>query len=174
VSVRASICPAACNNSAATGWIFIKFHIWIFSKNCRENSSFFKFWQEYRVLYMKTTYIFFNLTFVRPCIIGTMMYATNKMQLTFIDLYWYFFKISCACFGRQTRPSSGARFDCTYSFRYNAPILLLTGDKVEMEHLNLITGRQQYRCIVPKAVCTVKTCSWRWTSLSLETCRTDF
>jgi hypothetical protein len=25
-----------------------------FSKNCRENSSFIKFWKEYRVLYMKT------------------------------------------------------------------------------------------------------------------------
>jgi len=28
-------------------------------------------------------------------------------------------------------------------------MLLLTGDKVEME-LSLVTGRQQYRCIVPK------------------------
>jgi len=33
---------------------------------------------------------------------------------------------------------------------YNAPILLLT-DEVEMElHLNLVTGRQQYWCIVTK------------------------
>jgi len=30
-------------------------------------------------------------------------------QIPFIDL----FKISCTCFGRQTRPSSGALFDCT-------------------------------------------------------------
>ena len=54
-------------------------------------------------------------------------------------------------------------FDCTsiYSFWYNAPTLLPTGDTVEMEltfHLNRGTGRQQCRCIVPKAVytCTVK------------------
>jgi len=46
---------------------------------------------------------------------------------------------------KKTRPSSGALFDCIYSFWYNAPILLLAGDKV-------VTGRQQCRCIVPKAV----------------------
>jgi len=38
---------------------------------------------------------------------------------------------------------------------YNAPVLLSTGDKVEME-LKLATGRQQYRYIVPKGVYTVK------------------
>ena len=35
------------------------------------------------------------------------------------------------------------------------------------------TGRQQCRCIVPKAVYTVKKCSWGWTNLSPETCRAD-
>ena len=38
---------------------------------------------------------------------------------------------------------------------------------------DLVTGRQQYRCIVPKAVYTVKNCSWRRASLSPETCRAD-
>ena len=32
---------------------------------------------------------------------------------------------------------------------------------------------QQYRCIVPKALYTVKKCSWGWASLSPETCRAD-
>ena len=36
------------------------------------------------------------------------------------------------------------------------------------------TGRQQYRCIVPKAVYTVKKCSWGWANLLPETCRADF
>ena len=36
------------------------------------------------------------------------------------------------------------------------------------------TGRQQCRCIVPKAVHTVKKCSWGWANLSPETCRADF
>ena len=40
-------------------------------------------------------------------------------------------------------------------------------------HLNLVTGRQQYRCTVPKAVYTVKKCYWRWASLSPETCRAE-
>jgi hypothetical protein len=44
--------------------------------------------------------------------------------------------------------------------------MLLTGD-------NLVTGQQQYRCIVPKAVHTVKKCSLGWASLSPETCRAD-
>ena len=44
----------------------------------------------------------------------------------------------------KTRPPSRAFFDCIYSFWYNAPILLPTGDKVEMEILlSLVTGRQQ-------------------------------
>ena len=34
-------------------------------------------------------------------------------------------------------------------------------------------GRQQYRCIVPNSVYTIKKCSWRWASLSPETCRVD-
>ena len=40
-------------------------------------------------------------------------------------------------------------------------------------HLNLVTGRQQCRCIVPKDVYTVKKCSWGWASLSPEICRAD-
>jgi len=40
-------------------------------------------------------------------------------------------------------------------------------------HLNRGTGRQQCRCIVPKAVYMVKKCSWRWANLSPETCRAD-
>jgi hypothetical protein len=59
-----------------------------------------------------------------------------------------------------------------FSFWYNAPTLLPTGATVEMEmefhlnrememefHLNRGIGRQQYRCIVPKAVYKVKKCS---------------
>ena len=42
--------------------------------------------------------------------------------------------------------------------------------------LNLVTGRQRYvyRCIVPKAVYTVKKRSWGWASLLPETCRADW
>ena len=35
------------------------------------------------------------------------------------------------------------------------------------------TCRQQCRCIIPKAVYTIKKCSWGWTNLSSETCRAD-
>ena len=52
-----------------------------------------------------------------------------------------------------------------------------TGATVEMEFWSSIstvaTGRQQCRCIAPKAVHTVKKCPWGWANLSPETCRTD-
>jgi len=93
-------------------------------------------------------------------------------QIPFIDL----FKISFTCFGQQTRPSSGALFDCIYSFWFNAPILLPTGDRVEME---LSTSQPCHRAAtisvhcMPKAVYTVKKCSWGLASLSPETCEFD-
>ena len=38
---------------------------------------------------------------------------------------------------------------------------------------NCGTGWQQCRCIVPKAVYTVKNCAWGWANLSPETFRAD-
>ena len=38
---------------------------------------------------------------------------------------------------------------------------------------DIAAGRQQYRCIAPKAVYIVKKCSWGWAGLSPETCRAD-
>ena len=52
-------------------------------------------------------------------------------------------------FRATNSPILGALFDCIYSFWYNAPTLTF--------HLNRGTGWQQCRCIVPKAVYTVKT-----------------
>jgi len=102
----------------------------------------------------------------------------SNQQDAIIFVYWSFYWsiwICSTCFGRQTRPSPGAIL--TYiRLWYNAPISLPTGDKVQIEmirfHLNPVTGRQQYRCIVPKPYISQK-CSWRWVSLSPETCRAD-
>ena len=46
-------------------------------------------------------------------------------------------------------------------------------DGTQEFHLNRGTGRQYCQCIVPKAVYTVKKCSWGWANLSPETCRAD-
>jgi hypothetical protein len=46
MSVYSSVCPSAWNNSAPTGRIFMKFDVCVFSKICRENSSFIKIRQE--------------------------------------------------------------------------------------------------------------------------------
>ena len=65
---------------------------------------------------------------------------------------------------------------CIYSFWYNAPTLLPIGATVETErqfHLNRGTGRQQCRCIVPKAVYRVKKCSLGWANLLPEICRAE-
>ena len=62
---RKMVCPygrlSAWSNSAPTGRIVMKFYIWVlFSKKCRENSSFIKIWQQQPVLYMKTNILFWS------------------------------------------------------------------------------------------------------------------
>ena len=72
-------------------------------------------------------------------------------QCSFIDFFLIYFNqpyISRVINSPILR--SNFFLNCIYTFRYNAPILLPTGDEV--------TGRQQYRCIVPKAVYIVKKC----------------
>jgi hypothetical protein len=54
--------------------------------------------------------------------------TTNKMQL----LLNYLFLGCSTCFGRFLRPSSGA-YNCTYSFGYCQPVLLLAGIMNGME-----------------------------------------
>ena len=78
----------------------------------------------------------------------------SNQQYATIFVYWSFYSsiwICSTCFGRQIRPSSGALFDCIYSFgtmhRYCCrPVTRFRWNF----HLNLVTGRQQYRCIIPK------------------------
>ena len=90
-------------------------------------------------------------------------------------------------FRATNSPIFRSTFDCIYRFgtmhRYCCQPVQCT------KEFNLVTGRQHYRCIVlnqgtqpchrsaaisarcTKAVYTVKKCSWRWASLSPETCR---
>ena len=42
-----------------------------------------------------------------------------------------------------------------------------------VQRTDIAAGRQQYRRVVPKTVYRVKKCSWRWASLSPETCTAD-
>jgi hypothetical protein len=62
VSVLPSIHLSAWNNFAPTGRILVKFYVWVFSKICREISSFIKTWQEWEELYMKTNVYFFIIS----------------------------------------------------------------------------------------------------------------
>jgi hypothetical protein len=54
--------PSAWNNSARTGRIFLKFSIWIFFVNPLRNPNLIKILQERRALYMKTAYIYDNIS----------------------------------------------------------------------------------------------------------------
>ena len=58
----------------------------------------------------------------------------------------------------------------------NSPIIRSTFwlyTQLLVQCTDIAAGRQQYRCIAPKAVYTVKKCSWWWASLSPGTCRAD-
>ena len=60
-----------------------------------------------------------------------------------------------------------------YTFRGTNSSILRSTFWLCIQLLVQCTGRQQCRCIVPKAVYTVKKCSWGWANLSPETCRAD-
>ena len=86
-------------------------------------------------------------------------------------LFIYFYRRS-PCFRRFLRTSSGAQ-NCTHSFRYCRPILLLSATMDEMEfqfHLIHGSSKQQYWLTIPEAVCTV-VCSWWWVEEPPDTCR---
>jgi len=73
-------------------------------------------------------------------------FRCKQQQDATIFAYWSFFDLfesAVHVSGDKLAHLQEHFFDCIYSFLYNAPILLPTGD-------NFATGRQQYRCIVPK------------------------
>jgi hypothetical protein len=57
---------------------------------------------------------------------------TNYSQQDAVFIVFIYFYKRCTCFRRILRPSSGAH-NCTYSFRYCQPILLLAAAMEEME-----------------------------------------
>jgi len=80
-------------------------------------------------------------------------------QIPFIDPFIDIFNL-LYMFRETNSPIFRSTFWLYIQFWYNAPILLPT-------------GRHEYRCIVPNAVYIVKKFSWRWVSLSPETCTAD-
>jgi len=60
-----------------------------------------------------------------------------------------------------------------YMFRATNSPILMSNFWLHIQLLVQCTGRQQCRCIVPKAVYAVKKCSWGWANLLPETCRTE-
>ena len=75
-------------------------------------------------------------------------------------------------FRETNSPILRSTFDCIYSFWYSALTLLPTGATVEMEVPSQPWHRSAAEA-VPKAVYTIKKCSWGWANLSPETCWAD-
>ena len=86
----------------------------------------------------------------------------SKLEPIKCNVYWfiYFYRRS-TCFRRFLRSSSGVH-NCTYSFRYCQPILLLAAIHD--------SSKQQYCLTITEAVCTVMY-SWWWVEEPPETCR---
>jgi len=90
ISFIISVCLYARNNSAPTRWIFMRSDTWIFSKICRENSSFIKIWQEYRLFTWRPIHIFDHY------LLSTSWYVSDKSRLNqnthfkFNDLLFFF------------------------------------------------------------------------------------
>ena len=112
-----------------------------------------------------TQLAFSFLMFVCPCIVSIIRnWWPTRCKFWFIYLY----PISCTCFRRYFRPSSGA-LDCIYSFWYSPPMFC----RPVSRHLVHDTSQQQHRWTITEAVNTVK-CSWWWAKTSPETCTADW
>ena len=97
--------------------------------------------------------------FVLPCIISATMQTTNKMQ----QLRLFIFLNQPYMFRATNTPILRSNF-----WLYIQLLVQCTDTAADRG-----TGRQQCRCIVPKAVYRVKRRSWEWAYLSPETCRAD-
>ena len=83
-------------------------------------------------------------------------FTTKKMQC-----FWIFYFYRCSkCFGRFLRPSSGAH-NCTYSFRYCQPVLLLAAIVDEMERS------------VSSTTAASSSIGWQYLKLYLQLCAPD-
>ena len=67
----------------------------------------------------------------------------SQKDTKFLEIIYFYRR--CTCFRRFLRPSSGAR-NCTYSFRYCQPILLLAATVKEMELCSTIYFYRRSTC----------------------------
>jgi hypothetical protein len=103
------------------------------------------------ILTIQHVYSLKHLIFVWTCIIETNN-IDNPTRCNINGLL--IIPINLTCFGRWSRPPSGA-LDCVYSLWYNAPTMLPVG-RLKAESLRFqTTGRQHRGCTIPQAVNTV-------------------
>jgi hypothetical protein len=98
-----------------------------------------------------------------PCQVRKCRKFIYELQSTRRNFFWIYFCRRPTCFRRFLLPSSGAR-NCTYSFSYCQPILLLAAT---MDKMELVPS---YWLTIPEVVVTV-TCPWWWAEEPPETFR---
>ena len=96
-----------------------------------------------------------NMTWaLRTCI--------SKLQSTRCNVSWFIYFYRCSTyFRRSLRPSSGAH-NCTYSFRYCQPILLLAAVVDEME-----------RSSISSTIAASSSIGWQYLKLYVQLCVPD-
>ena len=100
----------------------------------------------------------------RARVLGTNLdYNNSKLQPTRCNVSWfiYFYRRSTS-FRRFLRPSSGAH-NCTYSFRYCQPILLLAAIVDEMELVSSISS----------TIAASSSIGWQYLKLYVQLCAPD-
>jgi len=83
----------------------------------------------------------------------------NQQDAAFLEFIYFY--IRSTCFRRFLRPSSGAH-NCTYSFRYCQPILLLAATVEEME-----------RSSISSTVAANSSFGWQYLKLYVQLCAPD-
>jgi hypothetical protein len=84
-----SVRPSALNNSAPTGLILMILDIWVFSKICRENSSFI-YTRKEQVLYMKTFSHFWQ--YLAKCRENSSFIYIRKEQVLHMKTFSHFWQ----------------------------------------------------------------------------------
>ena len=141
--------------------ILVIFNPWICKGLRKAAWCFGEVWRSQRRLKVLLIFVFdrFVMTPATWCNYFQLITNYSQQYATFLE-FIYFYRRS-ACLKRFLRSSSGAH-NCTYSFRYCQPILLLAATLEEME-----------RSSIPSKVAASSSVGWQYLKLYVQLCAPD-